>query len=304
MHGIIIIPKNVVVNLTFYVVRIVRGTCSKALRVVRPYVVRPNFASAQENDLPRTYSYHHVVPPVWCSDTLFIHSFIQLMSTSELMSKSSSAIHWFRKGLRLHDNPALCQACAQATTVYPVFILDPHFSNPEIVGVNRYSFLLQTLRDLDESLKNVGSRLYLFRGNPKNIFPILFDQWNINILTYEKDTEPYAITRDLNIQEIAKNQNVEVDVHSSHTLHDMDSYKPITGTNHKTTYAAFVSFFETLDIPDVPLESPSEVKYAFVCVCVSSFSVCYLIMNVIDLSHQELYFICLAILVDLSCCSS
>ena len=29
-----------------------------------------------------------------------------------------SAIHWFRKGLRLHDNPALLEAC-KAGHVYP-----------------------------------------------------------------------------------------------------------------------------------------------------------------------------------------
>ena len=26
-----------------------------------------------------------------------------------------AAVHWFRKGLRLHDNPALLAACAAAT---------------------------------------------------------------------------------------------------------------------------------------------------------------------------------------------
>jgi hypothetical protein len=34
-------------------------------------------------------------------------------------SSGRVAVHWFRKGLRLHDNPALLAACSAATTVYP-----------------------------------------------------------------------------------------------------------------------------------------------------------------------------------------
>ena len=34
------------------------------------------------------------------------------------------AIHWYRHGLRLHDNPALLEAISKAKTLYPVFIFD------------------------------------------------------------------------------------------------------------------------------------------------------------------------------------
>ena len=34
------------------------------------------------------------------------------------------AIHWFRHGLRLHDNPALRESVAKAKKVYPIFIFD------------------------------------------------------------------------------------------------------------------------------------------------------------------------------------
>lgn len=104
----------------------------------------------------------------------------------------TSSIHWFRKGLRLHDNPALLDACKNSTHVYPVFIIDPLFANIEKVGVNRYSFLLQALADLDESLRKLGSKLFVARGKPEHVFPILWKQWNISYLTFERDHEPYA----------------------------------------------------------------------------------------------------------------
>ena len=42
-----------------------------------------------------------------------------------------------RKGLRLHDNPALLDSCKGASCVYPVFVLDPNYADPGKVGVLR-----------------------------------------------------------------------------------------------------------------------------------------------------------------------
>ena len=33
-------------------------------------------------------------------------------------------IYWFRNDLRLHDNPAFCQAAAQASALLPVYCQD------------------------------------------------------------------------------------------------------------------------------------------------------------------------------------
>ena len=35
--------------------------------------------------------------------------------------------------------------------MFPVFVIDPHFAKPEFVGINRYRFMLESLRDLDDS---------------------------------------------------------------------------------------------------------------------------------------------------------
>ncbi len=56
-----------------------------------------------------------------------------------------NSLFWFRKGLRLHDNPSLWAAIKNTKSLYPVFVLDPWFLKPEVVGVNRLNFLLQSL---------------------------------------------------------------------------------------------------------------------------------------------------------------
>jgi len=39
-----------------------------------------------------------------------------------------NTIHWFRKGLRLHDNPSLLDSVRGADTLRFVYILDPWFA--------------------------------------------------------------------------------------------------------------------------------------------------------------------------------
>lgn len=47
-------------------------------------------------------------------------------------------VHWFRKGLRLHDNPSLREGLRGAKTFRCVFILDPWFAGSSNVGINKW----------------------------------------------------------------------------------------------------------------------------------------------------------------------
>ena len=134
---------------------------------------------------------------------------------------SRGVIHWFRKGLRLHDNPALTAAINSNLKVYPVFMLDPWFVKNARVGVNRWRFLQETLADLDQQLRKLGTRLIVVRGKPEVEFPELFRIWNIQQLFYEVDTEPYSRARDQKVNEIAAEHKVGISKYVSHTLYDV-----------------------------------------------------------------------------------
>ena len=41
-------------------------------------------------------------------------------------------VHWFRHGLRLHDNPALCQLLETCDIVYLIFIFDGESGGKEL----------------------------------------------------------------------------------------------------------------------------------------------------------------------------
>lgn len=134
------------------------------------------------------------------------------------MKKAS--ILWFRKGLRLHDNPALLEAIKDVDHMYPIFILDPHFISPDRVGANRMQFLLESLSDLNASLQARGSQLLVLRGNPIETLPFLFVKWKVTKLCFEYDTEPYAVVRDGKVKELAEGAGLSVYTPVSHTLYD------------------------------------------------------------------------------------
>uniref|UniRef100_A0AAQ4RWR2 Photolyase/cryptochrome alpha/beta domain-containing protein n=1 Tax=Gasterosteus aculeatus aculeatus TaxID=481459 RepID=A0AAQ4RWR2_GASAC len=171
---------------------------------------------------------------------------------------SPNSIHWFRKGLRLHDNPAILQAVQGAGTLRCVYFLDPWFAGSSNVGVNRWRFLLQCLEDLDANLRKLNSRLFVIRGQPANVFPRLFKEWKISRLTFEYDSEPFGKERDAAIKKLAMEAGVEVIVKTSHTLYDLDKIIELNGGQPPLTYKRFQTLISRLDPPEMPVETLSQ----------------------------------------------
>uniref|UniRef100_A0A4W5L796 Cryptochrome circadian regulator 3b n=1 Tax=Hucho hucho TaxID=62062 RepID=A0A4W5L796_9TELE len=174
------------------------------------------------------------------------------------MAKNS--IHWFRKGLRLHDNPALLEAVRDSDTVRCVYFLDPWFAGSSNLGVNRWRFLLQCLEDLDASLRKLNSRLFVIRGQPANIFPRLFKDWNISQLTFECDSEPFGKERDAAIKKLAAEAGVEVVSRISHTLYDLDKIIELNGGHPPLTFKHFQTLVGSMPPPDAPVEALSQAS--------------------------------------------
>ncbi|XP_058253413.1 cryptochrome-2 isoform X2 [Hemibagrus wyckioides] len=164
-----------------------------------------------------------------------------------------NSVHWFRKGLRLHDNPALQEALNGADTARCVYVLDPWFAGAANVGVNRWRFLLESLEDLNRSLRKLNSRLFVVRGQPADVFPRLFKEWNVTRLTFESDSEPYGKERDGAIIKMAQEFSVETIVRHSHTLYNPDRIIEMNNNNPPLTFKRFQAIVSRLELPKKPL---------------------------------------------------
>ena len=178
-----------------------------------------------------------------------------------------SAIHWFRKGLRLHDNPALMAALnpleeGEVLTLRPVFVLDPWFVKNANVGENRWRFLQQSLVDLNTSLNKLGSRLFVLKGKPDEVFEKYIKKWEVKKMTWEIDTEPYAVSRDAQIQKLAEDNDILVETFTSHTLYNPEQIIAKNKGDVPLTYQKLTSLTSALGHPSKPIEAPEEIVKA------------------------------------------
>ncbi|KAA0161729.1 hypothetical protein FNF27_06543 [Cafeteria roenbergensis] len=170
--------------------------------------------------------------------------------------RAKAAIHWFRKGLRLHDNPALLRAC-EAAAVYPVFVIDPWFVSEERVGVNRMRFLLETLEDLDAALRARSSKLSVLRGRPEEVLPRAAAHWGADLLTFEADFEPYALQRDEAVRSLLAERGVRVESFVSHSLYDPRGVAAAgPGGKPPLSYGPFVKLLRGIGPPPRPARDP------------------------------------------------
>jgi len=100
---------------------------------------------------------------------------------------TSRAIFWFRRDLRLGDNPALLEAIANSDEIVPLFILDPALIDG--AGIKRLAYLGQSLRALDASLDN---ELHVISGDPVKVLQELAKRYSATDVYLAAEFEPYG----------------------------------------------------------------------------------------------------------------
>ncbi|KAH8076574.1 DNA photolyase [Aureococcus anophagefferens] len=162
------------------------------------------------------------------------------------MAPKTTAV-WFRKCLRLHDNAPLVEAAKRGGRLLPIFVLDPHFARPEFVGAPRYRFLLESLADLDASLRKRGSRLCVVRGETEATLDGLFagacdalPGVKVDAILWEEElVEPWGVARDARAP-LTRARGVGDAVAGGHLLFDPREVLGACGGKAPTTMPAMV----------------------------------------------------------------
>lgn len=116
------------------------------------------------------------------------------------MSRTGTALVWFRRDLRLNDNPALCAALEQCERVIPVYIHAPEEETPWIPGAASRWWLHHSLHALRQSLQEVGSELIILPGPSQLRLLAIARQTGASQLFWNRCHEPAMIQRDWRIK--------------------------------------------------------------------------------------------------------
>lgn len=103
-----------------------------------------------------------------------------------------TALHWFRRDLRLTDNTALHHATQAAEQVIPVYILSDWKKEHGWTGANRQHFLCGSLESLAKNLEALESRLILRCGDADKELEKLIQETGAEALYFNRDYDPYG----------------------------------------------------------------------------------------------------------------
>ncbi|XP_048589641.1 uncharacterized protein LOC125573258 isoform X2 [Nematostella vectensis] len=180
---------------------------------------------------------------------------------AKVPDKGCTSVHWFRKDLRLHDNPSLLASLDNCSTFFPIYVLDMESARASKISANRWNFLCECLEALDRQLRVLGSRLFVIRGRAIDVLPRLFHEWSVNRLTFERESEPAGRQRDTVIQMLAEKANVQLLQHNAHLLYDTDEVLETNDGKLPMTFDEMAKTAEQLGPPCPPCQTVDKTVF-------------------------------------------
>ena len=144
---------------------------------------------------------------------------------------------WFRRDLRIDDNPALA-AAAERGPVACCFVLDPRIFRGQGAAGVRVRFMLQGLEDLDARLRSFGGGLHLRRGTSEREVVRLASELGAAAVHVCADDEPFARRRDEHAAALLAAQGTELMLHHDQTAVPHHELRTAAGTPYRR-YSAY-----------------------------------------------------------------
>ncbi|HKL40144.1 MAG TPA: deoxyribodipyrimidine photo-lyase, partial [Cryomorphaceae bacterium] len=165
-------------------------------------------------------------------------------------------IVWFRNDLRVTDNEALYRASEECDEVIPVYVFDPSYLQTELYGSKKFGsrrvkFILESLRDLKNSLEGLGGSLHVEVGKPDQVLSRIVKDYGAAMLFAQKEVTQEEILIEEDVSR-ALEESVEICYVHGHSLYHPDDIP-----------------FEIEDIPDIfsnfrkKCEKQAEVRSTF-----------------------------------------
>ena len=168
------------------------------------------------------------------------------------MSEPQRSIMWFRRDLRIGDNPALLAAIKSSEQVIPLFILDKQ--QIAQAGAKLLAYMSQSLRKLDDSL---GNRLHIIEGDQVEVLSTLIKKYGVKEVHISDEYERYGAARDVKVEAAGITL---VRTGSPYAVNPGRVVKPTDGTPYKV-YTPFYRAWRTHG-----WRAPAITPKSFVCV--------------------------------------
>ncbi len=160
----------------------------------------------------------------------------------------SIAIHWFRRDLRISDNPALNAAAAAHDQVVPVFVLSDWQHDHHWCGPARQEFLCGCLASLARNLAAKGGRLIIRQGRADLALQKLIRETGAAALYFARDPDPYGRAMEARVAVMAQRLGVTAHPQKDHALHERDEVLTGSGSPFRV-FTPYARAWRKLDKP-------------------------------------------------------
>ncbi len=180
---------------------------------------------------------------------------------SNASAPGPNVLYWFRRDLRLRDQPGFSVAEKRAKDagggIIPIFVLDPKLLGPS--GANRKAFLFAALK----SLAADGVPLVVTVGDPSSEIPRLVKVYSASTIVCAHDFGPYGRTRDVAVAAAVKKIGAHIEFVGSPYAVEPDRVRKLDGTPFKV-FTPFSRVWSVMARDMAPSEdiAPNKTKWA------------------------------------------
>lgn len=164
-------------------------------------------------------------------------------------------ILWFRKDLRLDDNPMLAAAVETGRPLIPVFILDPE---TEALGAAPKWRLGLGVAAFARALEGIGARLIMRRGNAAEVLAALMAETGAAGVWWGRQYDAAAVARDTAVKAGLRTRGFEARSFAGHLL-----FEPWTvATGQGGYYRVYTPFWKAVRgrDPGAPAPAPQRMQ--------------------------------------------
>ncbi|RMF65177.1 MAG: DASH family cryptochrome [Cyanobacteria bacterium J069] len=170
---------------------------------------------------------------------------------------------WFRNDLRLHDHEPLHRAIASGAEVIPVYCFDPRqFGKTAFgfakTGAFRAQFLQESVSDLRQSLRSIGSDLIVRYGLPEQIIPHLAAKLAVSAVFYHREATPEELAVETALGDALKPLGIPLQSFWGHTLYHPGDL-PFELSQLPELFTAFRKQVERDSSVNPPLPAPTRL---------------------------------------------
>jgi len=173
----------------------------------------------------------------------------------------STAVVWFRRDLRLQDNPALDAALRAHERVVCAYIHAPHEQAPWQPGAASRWWLHHSLHALDAQLVRRGARLILRYGDTRTELLALLRASGADAVYWNRLYEPAIAARDTGIETSLRDAGIAAHSFNAHLLCEPWQVH----TQQGGPYRVFTSYWRNVRpqlAPTPPLPAPVRIETA------------------------------------------